>query len=572
MKNWNKMNWGLRVMIGLSLFLSPLSFSSVAAQSWASKAAKSVFTLKTFGADGTLIGSANGFFVSEDGDAVSIYAPFAGAVRAVVIDASGKEMPVECMIGANEMYDVAKFRVDGKKMQPLTIASSNAQTGQQVWMLPYSVKKSTPVSGQMDKAETFQESYAYYTVKMEIPENTVGCPLLNENGEVIGLMQQSASANQSAATPQQLAYAISARYANDMKISGLSMNDASLQKTGIKIAMPDNKDDAMLMMYLAGSTRDSLSYARIVDDFIAKFPKAEEGYINRAQLALNGNDLAAAARDMQQAISASNPKDNAHYAYSRMIYAYCLQHEESGHQDWTFDKAAEEAKAAYDISPLSAYKHQLGQVLFAQKKYDEALAIFNELATSDIQGAEIYYEAARCHEMKGDTTQMLALLDSAVNVFSKPYLKEAAPYIWARGLARMNAGKHRLAVQDMNEYEKLIPTGLNARFYYIREQAEIGGRQFQQALNDITKATQLEPDDPDYFGEKASLENRVGLYDEAAASARECIRLAPTNSDGYLLLGVALCQKGDKKNGLLQLQKAKELGSKQADALMERYK
>ena len=64
----------------------------------------------------------------------------------------------------------------------------------------------------------------------------------------------------------------------------------------------------------------------------------------------------------------------------------------------------------------------------------------------------------------------------------------------------------------------------------------------------------------------------MGLYDEAAASARECIRLAPQGSDGYLLLGVALCQKGDKKNGLPQIQKAKELGNGQADALLERYK
>jgi tetratricopeptide (TPR) repeat protein len=336
--------------------------------------------------------------------------------------------------------------------------------------------------------------------------------------------------------------------------------------------LPDNKDEALLMMYMAGTTLDSTGYANMVDEFIARFPDAEDGYINRAQLAYNGRDFATAARYMQQAISMSNPKDNAHFAYSRLIYTYCLQHADSQFADWTLDKAAEEAKTAYDISQQAAYKHQLAQILFAQKKYDDALALFNELATSDMRGAEVYYETARCYEMKGDTTKMMALLDSAVNVFTKPYLKEAAPYIWARAMARMNAGKHRLAVQDMNEYEQLIATGLNAQFYFIREQAEVAGKQFQQALDDITKATQLAPEDPDYFAEKASLETRVGLYDEAAASARECIRLAPQGSDGYLLLGVALCQKGDKKNGLPQIQKAKELGNGQADSLLERYK
>jgi len=564
------MKWSLRAMMGCLFIISQSSWSNVAAQSWASKAMKSVFTLKTFGADGALIGSSNGFFVSENGDAVSSFTPFVGATRAVIIDAAGKEMPVESMLGANEMYDVAKFRVSGKKTAFLTMAAANAQTGQQVWMLPYAVKKSEPISGQIDKAETFQESYAYYTLKLPMPQNAEGCPLMNQNGEVVGMMQPAA--NSQAANGQQTAYAISARYVNDMKVTGFSLHDASLKQTNIKIALPDNKDEALLMMYMAGTTLDSTGYANMVDEFIARFPDAEDGYINRAQLAYNGRDFATAARYMQQAISMSNPKDNAHFAYSRLIYTYCLQHADSQFADWTLDKAAEEAKTAYDISQQAAYKHQLAQILFAQKKYDNALALFNELATSDMRGAEVYYETARCYEMKGDTTKMMALLDSAVNVFTKPYLKEAAPYIWARAMARMNAGKHRLAVQDMNEYEQLIATGLNAQFYFIREQAEVAGKQFQQALDDITKATQLAPEDPDYFAEKASLETRVGLYDEAAASARECIRLAPQGSDGYLLLGVALCQKGDKKNGLPQIQKAKELGNGQADSLLERYK
>ena len=111
------------MVLGLSFIIFHLSFSSVAAQSWSSKAAKSVFTLKTFGADGHLTGSAIGFFISEEGDAVSSFTPFIGAVRAVVIDASGKELPVEHMLGANEMYDVAKFRVTGKKLQPLQVVS-----------------------------------------------------------------------------------------------------------------------------------------------------------------------------------------------------------------------------------------------------------------------------------------------------------------------------------------------------------------------------------------------------------------------------------------------------------------
>ena len=105
----------------LSFVISHLSFSSIAAQPWVKKAAKSVFTLKTFDAGGALLGSGNGVFVGEQGEAVSNFAPFHGAWSAVVIDAAGKEYPVEVLLGANDTYDVAKFRVAVKKSQPLAM-------------------------------------------------------------------------------------------------------------------------------------------------------------------------------------------------------------------------------------------------------------------------------------------------------------------------------------------------------------------------------------------------------------------------------------------------------------------
>ena len=48
----------------------------VAQPSWVKKASKAVFSLKTFSADGTLLGTSTGFFVSHDGDAVGCFAPF----------------------------------------------------------------------------------------------------------------------------------------------------------------------------------------------------------------------------------------------------------------------------------------------------------------------------------------------------------------------------------------------------------------------------------------------------------------------------------------------------------------
>ena len=111
--------------------------TSIAQPSWVKKATKSVFTLKTFAADGSLIASSNGFFIGTNGEAVSSFSPFKGASRAVVIDAQGKETEVASILGANDIYDVARFRVASNKTQPLPICSTMMPEGSMVWLLPY---------------------------------------------------------------------------------------------------------------------------------------------------------------------------------------------------------------------------------------------------------------------------------------------------------------------------------------------------------------------------------------------------------------------------------------------------
>ena len=96
-------------------------------------------------------------------------------------------------------------------------------------------------------------------------------------------------------------------------------------------------------------------------------------------------------------------------------------------------------------------------------------------------------------------------------------------------------------------------------------------RRYQLAINDMNDLVALEPNDATLWAEKASYELRVNLKDQALESGRECIRLAPEDSDGYLMSGIALCLKGEKVEGLQNLQKAKELGNDQAQTFIDKY-
>ena len=538
--------------------------TSTAQPSWAKKATKSVFTLKTFAADGSLIASSNGFFIGTNGEAVSSFSPFKGASRAIIIDSQGKEIEVVSILGANDIYDVARFRVASNKTQPLSICCTMMPEGSLAWLLPYHETKQL-YSGPIRKAEQFMENYAYYTVALVSPQHTESCPLLNDEGEVIGMIQPSANAQDS------LSYAISVVFADSLRMTGFSLNEPVYQQTQIKKELPDDLKEANVALFLASSRNDSLAYAQLVDDMISKFPTAPDGYTYKAQLDASRGDYAAADQNMTEAVRVSSPKDEAHFNFARLIYNKEVYFPGDVYENWSLDKALSEILAAIEINPLPTYLQLQASILFAQKKYEEAYDIYIQLTNSPLRNAEIFFGAAKCKAQLKDSTAMLSLLDSCVNTFSKPYLKEAAPYLWERAEARRNAGKYRDAVSDMNEYGNLMSASINENFYYIRHQTEIQARLYQQALNDINQAIQMNPNETLYYAEKASLEVRVGLFDEAEATAKECISIDPNNSDGYLFLGLAQCMKGNKQSGLDNLRKAKELGDPQADGLIEKY-
>ena len=76
------------------LFLFIIATTSLCAQApkWQKKAHKAMLSLITYGVDGQMLHTTNGFFIHPDGTALSDYHSFQGAVRAVAFDGSGNEV------------------------------------------------------------------------------------------------------------------------------------------------------------------------------------------------------------------------------------------------------------------------------------------------------------------------------------------------------------------------------------------------------------------------------------------------------------------------------------------------
>ena len=123
-----------------------VQLASAQAPKWAEKAKKAVFSVVTYDKENKIKGTGNGFYIDAQGSALSDYSLFEGAERAVIINADGKQLDVNRIMGANSMYDVVKFNTPiDKKQITLSIATQPAQVGETVYLLPYSTQKAATV-------------------------------------------------------------------------------------------------------------------------------------------------------------------------------------------------------------------------------------------------------------------------------------------------------------------------------------------------------------------------------------------------------------------------------------------
>lgn len=542
---------------------------------WVEKAKRAVFSVVTYDKNDKILNTGNGFFVSEDGLALSDYSLFKGAERAVIITADGKQMPVSLILGADDMYDVVKFRVAivGKKVPSLLVAGTAPTAGSSAWMLPYSTQKSIAcVSGKVKKVDDIAGDYHYYTLDMPMKDKMVSCPVMNEAGEVFGIAQKSFGMDTATTC-----YASGASFAMSQHISALSLGDAALKNIGIRKGLPDTEDQALVYLYMASSSSSSEDYERLLGDFIAKFPDNADGYLRRANFYVvkakeDASFFDKAAQDMEAAQKVAKKKDDVLYNIAKLIYAYQLEKPEKTYNDWTFETALNQIRQAMELNPLPIYVQLEGDILFAMQDYAGALAAYEQVNRSNLASPATFFSAAKTKElMKAESGEILALMDSCVARCPQPVTASYAPYLLERATMRVNAGQARQAMLDYDGYFKAVNGQVNDLFYYYREQAALKARQYQRALDDIAKAVELNPNDLTYQAEQAAVNLRVGRYDTAMKLLQAIIQTNPKYAEAYRLLGLCHIQLKQKEEACKNFNKAKELGDPNVDALIEKY-
>lgn len=540
---------------------------------WAEKAKKAVFSIITYDKENKIKATGNGFYINANGTALSDYTLFEGADHATIITTDGKQQPVESISGANSMYDVVKFNTPmAKKQEVLTIASQPAKVGETIYLLPYSTQKATTCqTGKVVSVDSIGNNSFYYTLELATNEKTVSCPIMNANGEVLGLIQKSVSED------KKESYAIGASFGAALSVTALSANDRSLYNIGIKKALPDTEEQALIYLFISSSTLERDAYLQLLNDFLDQYPNSYDGYVRRATLYMGENDIEQypmAEDDLEKAIEVATNKSEAYFNVAKTIHAYLISlGEKEPYEAWSYGKALDIVRKAIKEDPQPLYIQLEGDILFADQKYSEAYQSYEKVNQSEMASPATFYSAAKTKQLiEGtDYNEIIALMDSAIVRFTKPYTSEAAPYFYERADMKAQAGKYKEAVMDYNNFYDALQGAVTAAFYFQREQSELQCRMYQQAINDINKAVEMEPGNAMYWTEKGSVHIRFNQLDEAVAALNKAITL--NNQDGatYRLLGYCQVKQKKNKEACANFAKAKELGDTVVDKLIEKY-
>ena len=538
---------------------------------------KAVYTLQTYDAEGNVLSTGNGFFANEAGDFITSYALLPNCAKAVVVDSKGKTHDVVKVLGANETYDIVRLQTAPIKKLVSTPIDTTSTMEHTSLFLPAIGKEKKVYDTWIPVLSTEQAAgnYNYYTLHHAGNLALSHRPLLDATGNVVAIVQPSVETDT-------VLYALDIRYALDLAVKALSVNDRSYRALPLRKALPRDIDQALVSLFLVSDQDDAALRSEVIDEFILSFPDSHEGYLSRAahHIALKSDSAYALAEaDHAMALEhAADKADEVHFQIAKQMLSVALDTLQQ-YKDWNYERVLAEIDKARAINPLPIYTQQQGDIYITLKDYTSAYEKYMEVNRSDIGSPDTWLRTAYIIEQRageGDVELAIALLDSAVNKATinsqLSTLNQASPYVLERALLKARHGLHRPAVADYNLYEELVGTINTDRFYYLREQSEAAGRMFQQALDDIDRAIALAPRQPVYLLEKASLLVRVAHYAEALPILEVLTEAFPDDVDCNRLLGFCYILLGDKSRGIPYLEKAVTLGDGGASALLERYK
>lgn len=531
---------------------------------------KSVVSVLTY-KDGTLLRSGVGVFAGDKGELFSSYSLFLNADSAVTVDASGVVRQVKRIVSADDIYDCIKARVEwDKKITSLGLSVNAVQKGETLYLVSYGTKKNGTIEELTVSDVNTASSYPYYTFPFPMQERYISTPVVNSNGELVALMQP-VTHNDSINS-----YAVSASFVNSLNTTALTYGVSKYRSIDIPLALPKQQKEALTTLYFLQNgaySGDALRFLTALNDYNNTFTDNSEGHVMLAEYYVYADTAFDKARkEWAVALSNSDKPGEVYYNISKVFKVAATNLSKTQEESVAYvDSAIIYIEKALEGSKEPLYMLHKAELHHAKGDYATAFENYASITTTNLKNAELYASAANCKNALGEYDAAILYMDSAVACFGSLPVADMAPYIIERGIIKHRAGKAREAVLDYNNYASLRGNNLNARFYFLREQAEYDAKMFQQALDDIEMAIYLMPEEPLFLIEKGRICYRVKLVDEAVSTLLKAKDITEKNPDVHYILARCYMVKGDKNTAKEYMLLAREYGHYDAEAKLKEW-
>lgn len=551
------------------------------APKWIDKQRKAILEVSVYDKSGSLLRTGTAVYLNESGEAIAAYTLFRGAESARVKESDGKTFPVSRIIGADEMYDLVKFRVQVPKKSPyLQLAATQPAVGTTAYRVAFSQGKNARfTAGTISEVSQMKEHYGYYKIDIPLDSAQVDAPLFTEQGELFGLAQEDATGE------TQYIYAISAAYANSLRLTAMDFISSTYTSIAIPKVWPEEESQAQVALMLLSNSQDPKSHLQTLNDYVTTFPNSADSYQSRAshyvyfrtELASSPAEQAAcldeALQDIERAMKVADKKGEVLYYKSKLIYDVASRDTTLTDERWSVGSAKATILQAIESEDNPLYHQQLADIEFGMQNYAEAFDQYMVVNNSPFASSMTYYRAAKAKENTTGVNlfEVLALLDSAVVKSSEAPASERAAYLLERVEHKNRLMLYDQVIDDYDLYYELMDGNVNDMFYYLREQAKFRKGDLDAALIDIREAIRLNPTNAVYLAEEAAVLMRQERYADALALLTRAIELAPEFEAGYRLAGLCHVRQGNKTAGCEMFQKAKELGDPVIDRLIKEH-
>lgn len=523
-----------------------------------------VIALTAFGEDKEIISEGSGFVI-EKGILVTSYLLISQARSVEGKNFIGKKIKVEGVLGIDKDYFIVLLKIKGKT-PPLTLGNSDElEKGKKVVAIGSNESEEITASeGEVKNIHEISSTHKIIEASFSAPENFSGGPLLDTNGQVLGI---------TVFVERRLKFVVPT---NALK---------TLQKETLIKFKKWQLDNHLK------TTEGALLAGKIA--FLHDETGLAEKYLNRVVMAGSDNidahsllasvytkqrNYEAAILSYKKVISLDDRRDEAHYGLG-LVYLSMRRYNEAipslekaiqlnldyteayYHIGNSYEELKEYVKAcdAYEKflnsnpeKPWEGY-YRLGLCRRELEDYEKAITAFKGALEGNPKDTKINYDLAQAY-------QKAKQYENAEEIYKA--LAQLAPEdatIYYKTIMRMynDAKIYDKAIEIQSKIIELNPSNsdeiYNLGYMYFMQ------KKYREAIQTFKKVLELRPNFEYAYANIGSCSFQIKDYSQAMWAYKKFVELVPENADGWFNLAVSYMQLKRFQAALVPLNKTIEL-------------